>query len=86
MEGCGAPSRPAPISPQSSHVYNDLAKAALLAIVEVVIIVFFKKLANYFMRNKQVTVGPNTVQPPRLPPAYPKDFDLELSDISPACN
>jgi hypothetical protein len=88
MEGYGAPSRPVPISPQSSHEY-DLAKAALLAIFGVVITVFFKKLANYFMRNQQVaaeTAGPSTVQLPRLPPEDPEEIGLKLSVVLPACN
>ncbi len=53
MEGYGAPSSPAPISPQSSHGY-ELAKGELVAIFGLVITVFLiKKLANYFMRNQQ---------------------------------
>jgi hypothetical protein len=89
MEGYGAPSSPAPISPQSSHGYHELAKVALLAIFGVVITVFFKKLANYYMLNQQVTAettGPATVQPPRQPPADPEEINLELSVVLPACS
>jgi hypothetical protein len=99
MEGYGAPSHPAPISLQNSHGY-DLGKAALLAILGVVITAFFKKLTNYFMRNwgrtnikarrnQQVpaeTAGPSTVQLPRLPPEDPEEIGLELSIVLPACN
>jgi phage shock protein PspC (stress-responsive transcriptional regulator) len=82
------PSPPATISPQSSHGY-DLAKAALVAIFGVVITVFLKKLANYFMRNQHAAAepaGPATVQPPCLPPAVPEEIDLELSVVLPAGN
>jgi len=88
MEGYVAPSPPAPICPQCSHGY-DLVKAALVAIFGVVITVFLKKLANYFLRIQHAAAEPAgqaTVQPPRLPPADPEEIDLELSVFLPAGN
>jgi hypothetical protein len=75
MEGYGVPSPHAPVSSQSSHGYHEIAKVALLVIFKMVIILFFKKLANYFMRNQQVdaqTAGSAIVQPTRLPQRTPK--------------
>jgi len=62
-------------------------KAALVAIFGVVITVFLKKLANYFLRIQHAEpAGQATVQPPRLPPADPEEIDLELSVVLPAGN
>jgi hypothetical protein len=78
MEGYDAPSRPAPISPQSSYGYHDLAKVALLAIFGVVITVIYKKLmADYFKTDPPITTG----QPPR--PANPQEIELETVVVVP---
>jgi hypothetical protein len=81
-----SPSSPATISPQSSHGY-DLAKATLVAIFGVVITVFLKKLAKYFITRLNQPVGAehaalDTVQPPFLPPADLEEIIIELSPVT----